>query len=143
MSWFIFVALYLLTNLSFASIFFYFHSTEKLPWSFKHGNCHWEQANIFNLGFKIFSLRWKTPYNINFFNSLSRVEVLNKDWKYPYNHTAWKLSAFVFFLVCIFPHSDWIRRDTFSRICPYSVRMRENTDKKTPNTDTFHALSAH
>ena len=30
-----------------------------------------------------------------------------------------------FFLVRIFPHSDWIRR--FS---PYSVRMRENTDQK-------------
>ena len=32
-----------------------------------------------------------------------------------------------FFLVCIFPHSDWIRRDT--HISPYSVRMRENTDQ--------------
>ena len=30
----------------------------------------------------------------------------------------------------IFPHSDWIRRDTIS---PYSVRMRENTD-------TFYAI---
>ena len=29
------------------------------------------------------------------------------------------------FLVCIFPHSNWIRRDT-----PYSVRMRENTDQQ-------------
>ena len=33
-----------------------------------------------------------------------------------------------FHLVCIFPHSYWIRRDT--RISPYSVRMRENTDQK-------------
>ena len=30
-----------------------------------------------------------------------------------------------FFLVRIFPHSDWIRRFT-----PYSVRMRENTTRK-------------
>ena len=29
-----------------------------------------------------------------------------------------------FFLVRIFPHSDWIRKDTIS---PYSVRMRKNT----------------
>ena len=29
------------------------------------------------------------------------------------------------FLVRIFPHSNWIRRDT-----PYSVRMREDTDQK-------------
>ena len=25
-------------------------------------------------------------------------------------------------------------------ICPYSVRMWENTDRKTPNTDAFHAV---
>ena len=30
-----------------------------------------------------------------------------------------------FFLVCVFPHSDWIRRDT-----SYSVRMRENIDQE-------------
>ena len=38
----------------------------------------------------------------------------------------------------IFPHSDWIRRDTIS---PYSVQMRENAGKMrtriTPNTDSF------
>ena len=26
-------------------------------------------------------------------------------------------------------------------ICPYSVQMRENTDQKIPNTNTFHAVS--
>ena len=36
-----------------------------------------------------------------------------------------------FFLVHIFSHSDWIRRDNNS-ISPYSVRMRENTDQKKP-----------
>ena len=40
-----------------------------------------------------------------------------------------------FFLVRIFLYSGWIRRDTpylsvFSRICPYSVQMRENTGQK-------------
>ena len=38
-----------------------------------------------------------------------------------------KCSNTGFFLVCIFPHSDWIRRD---KISPYSVRIRENTDQK-------------
>ena len=55
--------------------------------------------------------------------------------------TAWKVSVFGVFLVRIFPHSDWIRRDTVSlRIqsdcgkirtrIPYSVRMWENMDQK-------------
>ena len=33
-----------------------------------------------------------------------------------------------FFLVRIFPHSDWIQRDT--SISLYSARMQENTDQK-------------
>ena len=41
--------------------------------------------------------------------------------------TAQKVFLFKDFLVRIFPHSDWIRRDTPS---PYSVRMQENTDHK-------------
>ena len=32
------------------------------------------------------------------------------------------------FLVRIFPHLDWIRK--IRSICPYSVRMRENTDQR-------------
>ena len=44
-----------------------------------------------------------------------------------------------FFLVCIFPHSDWIRRDT-----PYLSVFCPNTGKygpeKTPYLDTFHAV---
>ena len=39
--------------------------------------------------------------------------------------TAWKVSTFAVFLVRIFPHSDWIRK----------IRTR-----RTPNTDTFHAV---
>ena len=44
-----------------------------------------------------------------------------------YTTTEWKVYFFSVFQVCIFP---------------YSVRMRENTDQKTPNTDTFHAVNS-
>ena len=36
--------------------------------------------------------------------------------------TAWKVPIFRVFLICIFPHSDWMRT------------------RKTPNTDTFQAV---
>ena len=39
------------------------------------------------------------------------------------SNNAWKVSVFGVFLVCIFPHSDWIRT------------------RKTLNTDTFHAVA--
>ena len=42
--------------------------------------------------------------------------------------TVWKVSVFPVFLVCIFPHFDWILWD--SPISPYSVKMQENTDQK-------------
>ena len=54
-----------------------------------------------------------------------------------------------FFLVRIFLHSNWIRRDaeysdTYTCLNTrdtYSVRMRETADqKKTPYLDTFHAV---
>ena len=54
------------------------------------------------------------------------------------NITAWKVSVFGVFLVRIFLHSDWIRR--------YSVSLRIRSEcaktrtRKTPNTDTFHAV---
>ena len=37
-----------------------------------------------------------------------------------FGNTAWKVSRYGFFLVCIFPHSTWIRKDT----------EFENTDQK-------------
>ena len=44
-----------------------------------------------------------------------------------------------FFLVCIFPHSDWIRR-----VNPYLSGFSPNAGKygseKTPYLDTFHAV---
>ena len=42
--------------------------------------------------------------------------------------TAWKVSVLGVFLVRIFPHLDWI------------LRMWENADQKTPNTDTFYTV---
>ena len=46
----------------------------------------------------------------------------------PLGHgTAWKVSKYGIFMVCIFPDSDWIRRDTEYL---YSVQMWENTDQK-------------
>ena len=41
--------------------------------------------------------------------------------------TAWSVQIRSFFLVRVFPHLDWIRRDSISS---YSVRMRKNTDQK-------------
>ena len=45
-----------------------------------------------------------------------------------YTLTSWQVSVFRDFLVRIFPHSDWIRRDT--EYLPYSVRLRENMEQK-------------
>ena len=56
-------------------------------------------------------------------------------------YTAWKVSVFWVILDRIFPHSDWIRRDT-----PYSVSLRIQSEcgkmrtRITPNTDTFYEV---
>ena len=50
-----------------------------------------------------------------------------------------KVSKYGVFLVRIFPHSDWIQRET-----PYLSVFRPNAGKygpeKTPQLDTFHAV---
>ena len=45
---------------------------------------------------------------------------------------AWKTSKKEFFLVSIFPYSDWIRtrKNSIFGKSPYSVGIRENTDQK-------------
>ena len=49
--------------------------------------------------------------------------------------TAWKVSVIGVILVRIFPHSDWIRRDTpYLRIQSVCGKMRTRI---TPNTNTF------
>ena len=56
---------------------------------------------------------------------------------------AWKVSIYGVFVVGIFPHSDWIRRDKESlsvfnpRICSKCGKIRT---RKTPNMDAFRAL---
>ena len=42
-------------------------------------------------------------------------------------NTVWKVSVFGVFLVCIFPHSNWIRRDIYANVSfPYLQKMVEN-----------------
>ena len=43
------------------------------------------------------------------------------------------MSVFGVILVCIFPHLDWIRRESISL---YSVRMQENGDQNNPRIRT-------
>ena len=44
-----------------------------------------------------------------------------------------------FFLVRIFPHSDWIRRDT-SCFAVFSPNAKKYGPEKTPYLDTFHTV---
>ena len=51
----------------------------------------------------------------------------SKNWIILEIYNTWKVSVFGVFLVRIFPHSDWKRRDTPS---PYLVQMWKNSDQK-------------
>ena len=55
-------------------------------------------------------------------------------------YTSWKVSVFGTFLVRIFPDSDWIRRDT-EYLSVFSPNAGRYVPEKTPNTDTFRAVS--
>ena len=44
-----------------------------------------------------------------------------------------------FFLVRIFPHSDWIRRDT-EYLSVFSPNVGKYGPEKTPHLDTFHVV---
>ena len=57
-----------------------------------------------------------------------------------WTYTAWGPYSEFFWYVfsCI-----WTEYGEILRNAPYSVRMRENRTKKTPNTDTFHVLFVH
>ena len=54
--------------------------------------------------------------------------------------TAWKVSVFGVFLVRILLHLDWIRGDTEYRSV-FSPNCGKIRTRKTPNTDTFHAVT--
>ena len=51
-----------------------------------------------------------------------------------------RVSVLGVFLVRIFPHSDWIRRNT-EYLPVFSTNATQYGPKKTPNTDTFHAVT--
>ena len=61
----------------------------------------------------------------------------NETGNLPLNNHCIKVSVFGVFLVRVFPHSEWIRRDT-----PYSVRIPQNTDQKSSKHGHFQAVSA-
>ena len=46
-------------------------------------------------------------------------------WEKKKNNTAWKVFVFGFILVRIFPHLDWIRRDTLNTNTFYAVQARQ------------------
>ena len=60
------------------------------------------------------------------------------DRNIPKNYTAWKVSVFGVFLVHIFPHSDWIQRDT--PCLSLQSQCRKIRIRKTLNTNTFYAV---
>ena len=70
-------------------------------------------------------------------SSFASAKIWLRDWKNKLTLRE-KFPDTEFFLVRIFPHSDWIGRDALNRteygeiwsISSYSVRMRENTDQK-------------
>ena len=91
----------------------------------------------------IFYYKWRIfHYEIRSFGS----EFFWKSWKFEQNLLSeycvksvhiWSYSGLHF--SCIFPHSDWIRRDTeyLSIFSPNAEKMRT---KITPNTDTFYEV---
>ena len=74
-------------------------------------------------------------FNLNLFEFL---------WNYHYYYykslTVWKMFIFGVFLVCIFPYSDWIRRDTeyLSVFCPNAAKCVKNGDQN--NSEYGHFL---
>ena len=60
---------------------------------------------------------------------------IKKDCSWQKSYASWKESVFEVILLRIFPHSDWIWRDT--RI---QSEYRKIWIRITPNTDTFYAV---
>ena len=66
--------------------------------------------------------------------------LLSKNLVFALLHTVWKVSKYRVFLVRIFPHSDWIRRDT-KYLSAFSRNAEKYGPEKTPYLGTFHAVS--
>ena len=60
---------------------------------------------------------------------LHRTQNITLREKYPYLVFFWSVFSYI--------RAEYREMQNIS---PYSVQMRENTDQKTPNTETFHAL---
>ena len=56
-----------------------------------------------------------------------------------FSHCVKSVQIRSFFLVCIFPHLDWIRRDT-EYLSVVSLNARKYRPKKTLYLDTFHTV---
>ena len=55
--------------------------------------------------------------------------------------TAWKVSKYGVILSPIFPHSDWIRKDS-EYLSVISPNAGKYGPEKAPYLDTFHAMSS-
>ena len=80
-----------------------------------------------NIGSFFVAYRYHDSREMTIYKENSQVKVRILTFISKLNITS-KVSVFGVFLVHIFPHLDWILRDT--SISPYSVQMRENTDQK-------------
>ena len=84
--------------------------------------------------YAIVSIAKKIIVILSFKNSIFSNNIFN---------VTWKVSVFGVFLVRIFPHSDWIRRDRYFvslRIWSKCGKMRTI---KIPNADTFPAVDLY
>ena len=70
-----------------------------------------------------------------------------KEIRFSFWVKKWPENSIVLCKKCPYPEFFWsvfsqIRTEYGYLLCksPYSARMRENTDQKTPNTDTFHIV---
>ena len=61
-------------------------------------------------------------------------------WALTHNHCVKSVQIRSFFLVRIFPHSDWIRRDK-KYLSVFSLNTGKYRPEKTPYLDTFHAVN--
>ena len=118
-----------------ASVFFQSHNSFALhkKWSFPL------RISSVNVTFTEETLNWKFQFlcSVGFYKHTMTLSLTHFRPLF-YLYTSWKVSVFGVFLVLVFQHSDWIRRDTAS------LRIQSKCGKiqtrKTSDTDTFHAM---
>ena len=87
---------------------------------------------------------WALIFLTIFFNLVMQITIQNPNQSFQSSEgdpgTLFHLTlSSWFFLVRAFLHLVWIQRDT--RFSPYSDRSGKIWTRKTPNTDTFHAVN--